>query len=204
MVTQENLQRLRLRFACKRLLAKFRLNLLNSQQLCFERRSSQLTCRRLGFNSLNWCNSLALSFCNTSILCSIVVHEVWPLQHKTCVEALESHKAEAATLRKRLQEHHKQFICEPMIANGGSINGVRGQNLLARRALRVMSRRWSAFPSREDSSKSKGAGPEESGTLSQFICSFWKVLAKAESGRILRPDVILGKYFCLFLEAASE
>ena len=53
MVTQENLQRLRLRFACKRLLAKFRLNLLNSQQLCFERRSSQLTCRRLGFNSLN-------------------------------------------------------------------------------------------------------------------------------------------------------
>lgn len=52
--------------------------------------------------------------------------------------------------------------------------------------------------SREDSSKSKGAGPEESGKLSQSIYLFRQVLAKAESGRILRPDAILGKHILIF------
>ena len=89
------------------------------------------------------------------------------------LEALESHKAEAATLRKRLQEHHAQFTCEPM---GGQSMGPGVKSACQESASRheqamdcISNHVWFFSNSREDSSKSKGAGPEESGKLSQSI-----------------------------------
>ena len=173
-MTQEHLLHLRLRFACKRLLAKFRLNMLSWQQLCFERRNSQLTCRPLGFGSLNlpWCHSLAIVI--LSHLNTLLHPSPWSMTFAAQnLEALESHKAEAATLRKRLQEHHTQFICEPMGGQSMPINGARGQICLPGECFTSWAGDGLYFQpclafsnSREDSSKSKGAGPEESGKLS--------------------------------------
>lgn len=219
-----NLLHLRLRFPFKRLLAKLRLNMLSWQQLCFERRNSQLTCRPLGFDSLNvpWCHSLAIVI--LWHLNTLLHPSPWSMTsaaqdlvcvHKTCVEALESHKAEAATLRKRLQEHHKISQAIHLWANGGPRGPGASQNLLARRVLRV-SRRWLyfqpflIFANPKEHCKSEGADQRKQENKANLsICLYFDRSLQRQSlarfsDQILCKKSLLLYVFISFLETASQ